>query len=71
MVRYGATFSVLVVGGGLAGGSVYIGAPMEMAGGVAVTTLLAAGALQVRNIVMLPGLKRPTLRPCNVPCYNL
>lgn len=57
MVRYGATLSVLMVGGGLAGGSVYIGGPMEVAGGVVVTTLLAAGGLQVRETWLCrPGL---------------
>lgn len=62
MVRYGVTFSVLVVGGGLVGGSVYIGAPIEVAGGVAVTTLLAAGALQVSIIVVSAGSTRPTYK---------
>ena len=47
LVRHGATFSVLAVGGGLSGGSVFLGAPVEMAVGAAAMALLSAGGLQV------------------------
>ncbi|CAM9610413.1 unnamed protein product [Ascophyllum nodosum] len=49
IVRHGATFSVLAAGGGLAGSSVYFGAPLEMAVGVAATTLVAVGSVQYLN----------------------
>ena len=50
IVRHGATFSVLAAGGGLAGSSVYFGAPLEMAVGVAATTLVAVGSVQVLRV---------------------
>eukprot|EP00903_Cladosiphon_okamuranus_P016662 g15365.t1 len=49
LLRYSATFSSVAVGGGLSGGSVYLGAPVEMAVGAVAMTLLSAGGLQFFN----------------------
>ncbi|CAM9203809.1 unnamed protein product [Hapterophycus canaliculatus] len=49
LLRHGSTFSVLVAGGGLSGGCVFLGAPIEMGVGAAGMTLLAAGGLQFFN----------------------
>lgn len=50
LLRHGATFSVVAAGGGLSGGSVFLGAPVEMAVGAAAMTLVSAGALQVTEL---------------------
>ncbi|CAM9152730.1 unnamed protein product [Pylaiella littoralis] len=47
--RHGATISVLAAGGGLCGGGVYLGIPVEMAVGAGAMTLLSAGGLQMFN----------------------
>lgn len=47
LFRHGATISVLAAGGGLCGGGMYLGVPVEMAVGAGAMTLLSAGGLQV------------------------
>lgn len=47
LFRHGATLSLLAAGGGLCGGSMFLGAPVEMAVGAGAMTLLSAGGLQV------------------------
>lgn len=47
LLRHGSTASLLTAGGGLAGGSVLLGAPVEMAAGAVAMTLVSAGGLQV------------------------
>lgn len=68
LVRHGATFSVLAVGGGLSGGSVFLGAPVEMAVGAAAMTLLSAGGLQVnqtgRAFATIPRMRCETPPNC-------
>ncbi|CAM9166419.1 unnamed protein product [Ectocarpus sp. 12 AP-2014] len=49
LVRHGTTFAVLAAGGGLSGGSVFLGAPIEMAVGAAGMALASAGGLQFYN----------------------
>ncbi|CAB1117285.1 unnamed protein product [Ectocarpus sp. CCAP 1310/34] len=49
LVRHGTTFAVLAAGGGLFGGSVFLGAPIEMAVGAAGLALASAGGLQFHN----------------------
>lgn len=47
LFRHGSTASLLTAGGGLAGGGVFLGAPVEMAAGAVAMTLVSAGGLQV------------------------
>lgn len=49
ILRHGATWSVVFVGGGLVGGSLFLGAPVEMAVGAGAMALFSAAGLQVTS----------------------